>query len=75
LQEFITKFSEQFDDIEPGEFKVDTKFKSLEEWSSMIALSVIAMIDDAYDIVIKGDDIRNSETIEDLFNIVNRYRS
>ncbi len=28
------------------------------------------MIDEEYDITIKGDDIRNSDTIEDLFNIV-----
>jgi acyl carrier protein len=75
LREFVTKFSEQFDDTESGEFKADTKFQSLEEWSSMIALSIIAMIDDAYGITIKGNDIRNSETIEDLFNIVSRYKS
>jgi len=33
-------------------------------------LSVIAMVDEEYDVTIKGDDIRNSSTIEDLFNIV-----
>jgi acyl carrier protein len=73
LQEFIGKFAEQFDETDPGEFKADTEFKALEEWSSMFALSIIAMIDDEYDVTIKGNDIRDSETIEDLFNKVKEY--
>ena len=36
----------------------------------MVALSIIAMVDDEYEVSIKGDDIRNSETVEDLFNVV-----
>jgi acyl carrier protein len=75
LQEFVKKFAEQFDDTEASEFNADTEFKALDEWSSMIALSIIAMIDDEYGITIKGDDIRTSKTIEDLFNIVKDYKS
>jgi acyl carrier protein len=70
LNVFIENFANQFDDTDASEIKAETKFKELEEWSSLIALSVIAMIDEEYDITIKGDDIRNSDTIEDLFNIV-----
>jgi acyl carrier protein len=70
LNEFIEKFAEQFDETDASEFKADTEFKALDEWSSLSALSIIAMIDDEYDVTIKGDDIRNSETIEDLFNLV-----
>jgi acyl carrier protein len=75
LQEFITKFVEQFDDTEAGEFNADTEFKTLDEWNSMIALSIIAMIDDECGITIKGNDIRASKTIEDLYNIVKGYES
>ena len=70
LNEFIENFAEQFDDTDPSEIKADTVFKDLDEWSSLIALSVIAMVDEEYDVTIKGDDIRNSNTIEDLFNAV-----
>lgn len=70
LKEFIEHFAEQFDDTELSELKPETVFKELEEWSSLIALSVIAMVDEEYDVTIKGDDIRNSKTIEDLFNAV-----
>lgn len=70
LKDFIEKFAEQFDDTDASEIKSNTVFKELEEWSSLVALSVIAMVDEEYDITIKGDDIRNSNTVEDLFNAV-----
>ena len=70
INSFIEHFAEQFDDTDPNEIKANTVFKELEEWSSLIALSVIAMVDEEYDVTIKGDEIRNSETVEDLFNAV-----
>ena len=70
LKDFIENFAAQFDDTDASEFTADTEFKALDEWSSLTALSIIAMVDEEYDITIKGDDIRNSETIEDLFNAV-----
>lgn len=70
LNEFIANFAEQFDDTDASEITAATEFKSLDEWSSLIALSVIAMVDEEYDVTIKGDDIRNASTVEDLFNAV-----
>ena len=70
LKEFIENFAEQFEDTDASEIKAETVFKELDEWSSLIALSVIAMVDEEYDVTIKGDDIRNSNTVEDLFNAV-----
>ena len=70
LKDFIENFANQFDDTDTSEIKAETVFKELDEWSSLIALSVIAMVDEEYDVTIKGDDIRNSNTIQDLFNIV-----
>ena len=70
INEFIENFAEQFDDTELSEFKPETAFKELEEWSSLIALTIIAMVDEEYDVSIKADDINSSTIIEDLFNIV-----
>ena len=70
IKDFIQNFADQFDDTDASEIQADTVYKELDEWSSLIALSVIAMVDEEYDITIKGDDIRNSKTVEDLFNIV-----
>lgn len=70
LDEFIVNFADQFEDTDASEIKAETVFKDLDEWSSLIALSIIAMVDEEYDVTIKGDDIRKSNTVEDLFNAV-----
>lgn len=74
LNEFIANFADQIDDVDVSTIKADTEFKDLDEWSSMSALAVIAMVDAEYDVQIKGDDIRNAETIEDLFNRVKEIK-
>ena len=71
LNQFIENFAAQFDDTDASEIKAETVFKELEEWSSLTALSVIAMVDEEYDVRIKGDDIRNAQTVLKLFDIVN----
>ena len=70
LKDFIENFANQFDDTDVNEIKAETVFKELDEWSSLIALSVIAMVDEEYDVTIKGEDIRNSNKVEDLCNAV-----
>lgn len=70
LNDFIANFADQFEDTEASEITAATEFKNLDEWSSLIALSVIAMVDEEYDVALKGDDIRNANTVEDLFNVV-----
>jgi acyl carrier protein len=75
LQDFIAKFAEQFDETDAKEFGADTKFKTLDEWSSMLILGTISMITAECGVTIKGADIRRAETIEDLFNIVKEYKA
>lgn len=70
LNEFVVKFAEQFDDTDESVFSNGTKFKELDEWSSLLALSIIAMVDESYGVKVKGDDIKNSNTIDDLYQIV-----
>lgn len=70
LKEFIEHFAEQFEETSAETFNAGTEFKGLEEWSSLLALSIIAMVDEEYGVVLKGEDIRSSKTIEDLFKVV-----
>lgn len=70
LQDFIENFADQFDDTDPSEITATTNYRELDEWSSLIALSVIAMVDDEYDVTLKGDDITGCTTVEELFKLV-----
>lgn len=68
INDFVSHFAEQFDETDPSQIKSNTLFHDLAEWSSLVALSIIAMVDEEYDVTLKGDDIKNAKTVEDLFN-------
>lgn len=70
IKEFIEKFAEQFEETEESVFNAETKFRELDEWSSLIALSIIAMVDEEYDVQLKGEDMRAAHTIQELYNLV-----
>lgn len=70
IKEFIENFAAQFDDTDASVFTPETKFRDLDEWSSLLALSIIAMVDEEYDVLLKGDDMRAANTIDELYQIV-----
>ena len=70
LNEFVVKFAEQFDDTDPSKIKADTRFRDIDEWSSIIGLSIIAMVDEEFEIAIKADDMKRATTVGDLYEIV-----
>ncbi len=70
LEEFVKLFADQFDDTDASEIKATTVFHDLDEWSSIIGLSVIAIVDEEFEVALKGDDVKTSVTVEDLYNKV-----
>ena len=71
IKEFIQNFADQFDDTPTSEFTKNTVFHDLDEYSSLIALSIISMVDDEYGVTLSGNEMKTAVTIEDLFNTVN----
>lgn len=70
LEEFVKLFAEQFDETDASEIKADTNFRDLDEWSSLIGLSIIAMVDEEFDVTLRGDDMRKANTPAELYGIV-----
>lgn len=70
LDEFVKAFAAEFDDTPEETFKPETHYRELDEWGSLVALSIISMVDDEMDKRVTGADLRNSTTIEDLYNLV-----
>lgn len=70
IKEFIENFAGEFDETPMEVFTPETDYKSLDEWNSLTALSIISMIDEAYDKTITGADLRNHTTIQELANFV-----
>lgn len=70
IKEFIVNFANQFEDTDASVFNAETKFRKLDEWSSLMALSILAMVDEEYDVQLKADQMRQANTVEELFEIV-----
>lgn len=70
LDEFVKAFAAEFDETPEESFKADTRYKELDEWGSLVALSIISMVDDEMDKRVTGADLRNCSTIEELFHLV-----
>lgn len=66
-EEFVQEFAEL---IENEEVREDTKFRELDEWDSLAALSTISMIDDEFGVTINNKDLRRVETVGQLYDMV-----
>lgn len=67
MEEFIENFYGILDDTERDELNQNTDYKNLDEWDSMTTLMLIAMVDEKYGKQIKGDDIKECLTLENLY--------
>lgn len=70
MEEFIKNFAEQFDDTDLAVFTAETKFRDLEEWSSLIGLAVMNMIAKKYGVKITPAELRAADTIAELYHLI-----
>jgi acyl carrier protein len=70
VDEFLKRFCEELEDVELNSIDKSTDFKNIDEWDSLVALSIIAMIDEEFEIRVTGSDLMKSKTIEDLYNLI-----
>lgn len=68
MEDFVKNFRELFEDVDPSLINADTKFRDMEDWDSIMGLSVIGMIDDEYGVEFNADDMHSCKTIQDLYN-------
>ena len=65
---FIEKFAESLEIEENTPLEVTTEFRTLDEWDSLAYLSVIAMLDEEYDIQIENAVFKQLKTLGDIIN-------
>lgn len=70
INDFIQNFANLFEDTEASEFSAETVYQDLDEWSSLITMSVVAMVRTKYNKVVTGKEIHSCETIAELFNLI-----
>ena len=69
-EDFFQNFAACFHQTEPASVRAETKFRELEEWGSMLALIVIAMIDADFGKTITAEDLKSVNTVAELFEVV-----
>ena len=70
IQDFIEKFAEAVEVDSAEDLNENTKFRELDEWSSLAVLSVIAMLDEEYDTHIENADFKKLQTISDIVQFI-----
>lgn len=68
--EFIKNFAAQFDDTDLTEFTMQTRFRDLDEWSSLNALAILNMIGKKYSVLLRPDEMKPTNTVQELFDLV-----
>ena len=71
--EFIEKFCEALD-MDASGLNAETEFRTLDEWDSISYLSVIAMMDEEYDIQIENADFKQLKTLGDIMNYIDSHK-
>lgn len=69
LNTFVANFANAVE-VEAARVNAQSVFKNLENWDSLCALSVIAMVDDSYRVSIGGDDLEDAATVGDLWALI-----
>ena len=70
IKEFIENFVDQFDDLELADVTPETVMRDLDEWSSMIGLSLLNMAEKCYGVQLTFDELKHSITVQNLFDTI-----
>lgn len=70
IEQFIQKLEEEFDDVEKGTLHAKMNYREIENWGSMHALIIIALVDTEWEVSLSGEDLRSTNTIEDLYKLM-----
>ncbi len=74
IKDFMEKFAEAIEMDSAEGLKEDTRFRELDEWSSLAVLSVIAMLDEEYGMQIENIDFKRLETVGSIAHYIEEHR-
>jgi acyl carrier protein len=70
-KQFIAQFKDVLE-IEDRKLELSDEFREFEEWDSLANLSVVAMIDEEYNVVIPTSEFNKLRTIGELIEEIKR---
>ena len=70
INEFIRLLEAEFEDVAPGTLTPELHYRTMDTFSSMHALIIIAFTDHQFDVLLTGQDLRQTNTIQELYNLI-----
>lgn len=70
IKQFVTNFENAIFGIDPGSLVPETRFRDLEQWESLALLCLLAMIDNEYGVQVGGAELKQCNTLRDIYDIV-----
>jgi len=70
IDEFVERVQGEFPDTPAEKITADTNYKELDEWGSLCSLSLISMIEEEYDKLITGANVRACNSVKELWEFV-----
>jgi len=74
IENFIEIIEKEFVEMPKGILNAQSNYKEVIGLSSINALILIALIDNAYDVILSAEDIKSTVTLESLFEIVKKLK-
>tara|TARA_Y100001958_G_C20930408_1_gene340979 strand:- start:47 stop:274 length:228 start_codon:yes stop_codon:yes gene_type:complete len=68
--EFLINFKDILDEEPNIDLNINSNFRDLDEWDSLAALSLIAMIDEEYNVIITGEQINKMNTLKEILDFI-----
>ena len=69
---FLKTFQSIFDETLPDQILISTQFKMLDEWSSLMVLSLMVLFEEEYERKLTPADIEKAKTVEDLYMLIDK---
>jgi acyl carrier protein len=66
MEKFIESFAEILE-LDESEITSDFNFQNTANWDSLAQLSLIALADDDYGVILTSDELKSIKTVEELF--------
>jgi acyl carrier protein len=67
---FIQQWTDAIEGLEAEMLQLDTRYKALPIWDSLILLLTVAMVESDYGVTLRGVDFEKAETVADLLELI-----
>jgi len=71
-EDFLLEFENIFEETPINSLTLSTNYKDIDEWSSLVVLSIIAHFEEKFNIVIAPKTIYDNDTFNDLYNTISQ---